>query len=124
VAVATPRAGDLLVPALAFTLTNLADRATSALQVNALFYGGPTNHEGWGGTFASVVGGRGLAPAATSRAVVVGADGNLREDVGVARRLAILHIEIPDTRVKLFLRHEGRWTLLADEPIRPALLHR
>lgn len=124
VAVATRQTGEMLVPALAFTLTNLADRPTSALQVNALFYGGPTNHDGWGGTFASVVGGRGLAPAATSRAIVVSAhSGNVRDDAGIARRLEILHVVIPETRVKLFLRHEGRWMLLADDPIRPALLH-
>jgi hypothetical protein len=125
VAVSTEGAGERLVPSVAFTLTNLADRATSALQVNALFYGGPMNHDEWGGTFISVVGGRGLAPGATSRSVVVSARGvNGRDDAGVARRLAILHIMIPETRVKLFVRHEGRWTLLAEDPIRPALLRR
>jgi hypothetical protein len=123
-AIETREAGELLVPALSFTLTNLADRPTSAVQVNALFYGGPPDHEGWGGTFTSVVGGRGLAPGATSRAIVVSAQGvNVRDDAGVARRLAVLHVIIPECRVKLFLRHEGRWTLLAEDPIRPALLH-
>lgn len=124
VAVATRQTGEMLVPALTFTLTNLADRATSALQVNALFYGGPANDEGWGGTFLSVVGGHGLAPGATSRAIVVSAQGgNVSDDAGVARRLAILHVVIPESRVRLFLRHEGRWTLLADDPIRPVLMH-
>jgi hypothetical protein len=124
VAVSTQRTGEEIVPALAFTLTNLADRATSALQVNALFYGGPTNHDEWGGTFVSIVGGHGLAPGATSPLIAVSAHGvNGRAGAGIARRLAILHIIIPETRVKLFLRHEGRWTLLAEDPIRPALLH-
>ncbi len=124
VAVSTRQTGDVIVPAVAFTLTNLADRATSALQVNALFYGGPANQDGWGGTFVSVVGGHGLNPGATSRAIVVSAQGgNGRDDAGVARRLTILHITIPESRVKLFVRHEGHWTLLADDAIRPVLLH-
>ena len=123
VPVAKRPAGTLLVPAVTFTLANLADRSTSALQVNAIFYGGAANNDGWGGRFVSVVGWRGLAPGATSRAIAVNAQSwNVEDDAGIARRLAILHIVIPEARVKLFLRHEGRWTLLADDPIRPELM--
>jgi hypothetical protein len=124
VAVATPRAGDVLVPALAFTLANSSDRPTSALQVNALFYGSPANHEVWGGTFVSVVGGHGLASGATSRAILVSPQhgSSVWDDAGLARRLEILHVVIPESRVKLFLRHEGRWTLLADCPIHQQLM--
>jgi hypothetical protein len=124
VAVEDRRADAILVPAFAFTVSNVADRPTSALQVNAVFYGGAANNDAWGTTFVSVVGGRGLAAGATSRNIVVRAHGwNASDAAGVARRLEILHIVIPDSRVRLFGRHEGRWTLLADDPIRPQLMH-
>jgi hypothetical protein len=123
VPVAKRPTGTLLVPAVVFTLANLADRSTSALQVNAIFYGGPSNNEGWGGRFVSAVGWHGLAPGATSGPIAVNAQNwNVENDLGIPRRLAILHIVIPEARVKLFLRHEGRWTLLADDPIRPELM--
>jgi hypothetical protein len=123
VPIARRQAGERLVPALAFTLANVADHRTNALQVNAVFYGAQPSSGGWGATFVSVVGGHGLAAGATSRAVVVSAQGgDVEGDARVARRLAALHIVIPDSRVKLFVRHEGRWTLLGDYPIRPQLM--
>jgi hypothetical protein len=123
VAVASRRTDRILVPALAFTLANVADRPTSALQVNAVFHGGATNNEGWGATFVSVVGGHGLAAGATSRAIVVPAQGwSVSDAARAARRLAILHVVLPESGVKLFVQHEGRWTLLADYPIRPQVM--
>ncbi len=123
VAVENRRAEALLVPALAFTVANMADRPTSALQVNAVFYGGAANDDRWGTTFVSVVGGHGLAAGAMTPNIVVRAQGWDASDAArVARRLQILHIVIPESRVKLFARHEGRWTLLADDPILPLLM--
>jgi hypothetical protein len=102
---------SLRAPVFVFTLTNAGDRRTRALQVNALFYRDGPEHRRLGTAFASAVGGRGLAPGATSPSLILRAQGWAFGDSSV-----------PPSRVKLFVKHDGRWTLLADLPIRPQLM--
>ena len=66
-----PRRQTTLVPAVSFTLTNVADRPLGALQVNALFYlsDDPTRTPGI--AFLYAVGWRGLASRATSPSLMV-----------------------------------------------------
>jgi hypothetical protein len=122
--VANDKTASALVPAFAFTLTNIGDQRTSALQINALFYWTWPKPDGLGTTFSPAVGWRGLAPGATSQLLVLRAQG---WTVGDRARLAPHgsegHAPLADARVKLFVQHEGRWTLLGDFPIRAQLMH-
>jgi len=116
-------AGALLVPSFAFTLTNTGDQPTSALQVNALFYIRGTHDGGLGTAFSPLVGGRGLAAGATSHAVVLrGLGWRVPADPHAERHGLIPAFALPHGRVKLFVQHQGRWTLLADRSIFPQSL--
>ena len=97
------------VPAFAFTLTNLGDRATSAIQVNALF-------RATGAAFSPVVGWRGLAPGRTTEPVTLRG----RSRYGLAQapiRHALRLPRLDESAVSLFIQHEGRWTLLGVFPV-------
>ena len=123
VAVATGQTQWTLVPTFAFTLTNVGDRSTSALQVNAVFYRTEPKHDGLGTAFSPVVGWHGLTAGATSRSLVLRAQGWTAIDVSQAvPHGAILDPSVADGRVKLFVQHEGRWTLLGDFPLHAQLI--
>ena len=123
-AVGSSRLDAKLVPALSFTLTNVSDRALGALQVNALFYRSGQKDSSWGTAFSSAVGSRGLAPEATSRSLVLqpqGGDRTAAADV-LRHRVVLQPSAFSQSRVKLFVKHEGHWTLLADYSIRNQLM--
>jgi hypothetical protein len=120
-AVANDTYNSPLVPAFTFTVTNVGDQRTSALQVNALFYRSGPKPDGLGTTFSPAVGWRGLTPGATSHALVLRAQG-WADRAPMTPRGAERHAEPAEARVKLFVQHEGRWTLLGDFPIRAHLM--
>jgi hypothetical protein len=101
--------GAALAPAIAFTLTNIADRATTALEVNAVFHRGAL-----GSAFAPVVGWRGLGPQRSSPAVVLRGHPLYVIDGETARRTAVRLDSVGEARVRLFVHHEGRWASLGD----------
>jgi hypothetical protein len=111
--------GAAFAPAIAFTLTNVGDRATAALDVNAVFHRARDTGRtlGLGTAFVSIVGWRGLRPGATSAPVLLGGDGLYQIDARTARHIAIPLQRIDAARVRLFAHHEGRWTLLGDFPV-------
>lgn len=104
-----------LAAVFAFTLTNAGDRPTGALEVNAVFYRSRSRQPGFGTAFSSAVGWRGLAPGATSRPLVL--RGNVSDRFGVPLPRAGAGSPLDEARVRLFVKHEGRWTLLGDYPI-------
>ena len=106
--------GVALAPAIAFTLTNIADRATTALEVNAIFHRGAL-----GSAFAPVVGWRGLGPQRSSPAVVLHGHPLYVVEAETARRTAARLDSLGEARVRLFVHHEGRWASLGDFAIPP-----
>jgi len=110
----------MLAPAVSFTLTNVGDRATGAIQVNAVFYRTAPNHRELGTAFSTAVGWRGLAPGASSRRVALHANVSARASLRPAATLTLAARVEPT--VRLFVHHEGRWTMLGDYPIRAQLL--
>jgi len=111
VPVARTTAGIDFVPAFAFSLTNVGDRSTSAIQVNASFHDPRAKGSGYGTAFSPVVGWRGLAPGGTSDPVTLRARGRSGSDA-----TRIPHLLKPprlvDSSISLFVQHEGRWTLI------------
>jgi len=102
------------VPVFVFTLTNVSDQPTAALQVNAIFNRRNANDVRFGTAFAPVVGWRGLAPGVTSQRVMLRGQG-WRMATGGPTVHAVLPRRTPaEAGVKLFVQHEGRWTLLGD----------
>ena len=99
-----------VAPAFAFTLTNISNRPTAALQVNAVFYRGSAKDARFGTAFAPVVGWRGLGPGMTSARVVLRGQGWRIAGREPAQRRP----SVGEASVKLFLQHEGRWTLLGN----------
>jgi hypothetical protein len=94
----------VFVPSFAFTLTNVGDRLTSAIQVNALF-------RGTGAAFSPIVGWRGLAPGRTSHPVTLrGLNLYGLDETRIRHTLRLPRLDNSD--VRLFVQHEGRWTLL------------
>jgi hypothetical protein len=124
VPVASGRIDSTLVPAFSFTLTNVGDRSMGALQVNAVFYRSGSNGHGLGAAFSSAVGGHGLAAGATSRSLLLRGQGWNVPAAGDVPRSVTLRSGVPESRARLFVKHEGRWTLLADYAIRAHLLQR
>jgi len=123
-AVAANKTESALVPAFAFTVTNAGDRRTGALQVNALFYWTWPRPDGLGTTFSPAVGWRGLTPGATSHLLVLRAQGwTVGDRALMTPHGAERHARLAEARVKLFVQHEGEWTLLGDFPIRAQLMH-
>src|SRR5262249_16126364 len=107
-------------PALAFSLTNVGDVRTGALEVNAVFHrpedegGGP----GLGTASAPAVGWRGLDPGTTSPAILLHGRGNSVRDL-TWYALRVQPIAVPSERLervhaRVFVHHEGHWTLLGD----------
>jgi hypothetical protein len=112
-----------LVPAFAFTVTNIGDRATGALHVNAVFYQRGAGHQGMGTAFSPIVGWRGLTPGATSaRVVVQGRSRSLVDRAAVTLLAPLRSFGVDESRIKLVVQHEGRWTLLGSFAIRGDLI--
>jgi len=109
-----------LAPALSFTLTNTGSRATGAVQVNAVFYRNAPTHREVGTAFSTAVGWRGLAPGASSRRIALHSNENAHARLRPAATLNLAARVQPT--VRLFVQHEGRWTMLGDFPIRAELL--
>jgi hypothetical protein len=106
-------------PRLAFTLTNVGDRPTSALKANALFHTDGARPQRLGTAISWVVGWRGLAPGATSPLVWLGSQSGFSSDSSGLAPVPVPAAPGSGTpRVKLFVQHEGRWTLLGDYPLR------
>ena len=108
--------GSGLAPAIAFTLTNVGDLGTSALEVNAVFHradeaGGAL---GLGTAFAPVVGWRGLKARTTSARVLLHGQPRYVIDAVTARAVAVPLDHLDELHVRLFVHHKGRWTLLGD----------
>lgn len=108
-----PHAG--FAPAIAFALTNVGDRRTAALEVNAVFHrvdaGGAL---GLGTAFAPVVGWRGLEARTTSRRVLLYGQPVYVINASTARPMAVPLDHLDAVQARLFVHHEGRWTLLGD----------
>jgi hypothetical protein len=100
------------VPAIALTLTNIGERSTAAVQVNVIFHQGHAT--GLGTAFASVVGWRGLNAQATSRRVLLHGEPLYVIDALSRRAMAIPLEQLDEVHARLFVHHEGRWTLLGD----------
>lgn len=103
-------------PAIAFTLANIGDQGTAALDVNAVFHradegGGAL---GLGTAFAPVVGWRGLDARTTSRRVLLHGQPSYVIDARTSRAVAVPLDDLDEVHVQLFVHHEGRWTALGD----------
>ncbi len=122
VAVASSGNESTLVPEFAFTLTNVGNEPTGALEVNALFHADRFGHHSFGTAFSTAVGWRGLTAGATSRPV--GLRGNVDNRARMPARPAIRQLAAAEPRVKVFVRHEGKWTLLGDYPLQASLIQR
>jgi hypothetical protein len=121
--VASGRTESMLVPAFAFTLTNIGDRPTGALQVNALFYLDASKQVGFGTAFSSAVGWHGLTAGSTSRSLVLRAPvWNVFDASVKSPPAAILQPGISEAHVRLFVKHAARWTFLGEYPIRAQLM--
>ena len=96
-----------------------------ALEVNTLSYRSGQKDGNWGTGVSSAIGSQGLAPGATSRSLVLRPHGvDLDAAAHVLRHPVILQPSaLSQSRVKLFVKHERRWTLLADYSIRTQLMH-
>jgi hypothetical protein len=105
-----------LAPTIALTLTNVGDQPTPALQVNAVFHraAGGWDDIGLGTAYAPVVGWRGLAVGETSRRIVLQGLGAWVLDAGTGRRMAVPLTRIDRAGVRLFARHDGRWTQIGN----------
>ena len=123
-AVGSSRLDATLVPALSFTVTNMADRPLGALQVNALFYQSGHTYRSGGSAFLYAVGSRGLASGATSRSLLVRPHGEAQATAADALRprATLQPSALSPSRVKLFVKHDGRWTLLGDYAVQRRLL--
>jgi hypothetical protein len=112
-----------LVPAIAFCVTNVGDRPTGALQVNAVFSTAGAKPAGMGTAFSPIVGWRGLTPGATSGVVIVRGQRPLLVDpttlIPPARRSSL---GVDASHVNLLVQHEGHWTRIADFPIPPRVM--
>jgi hypothetical protein len=103
-------------PAIAFTITNVGDLPTRAVDVNAMFYrprkeGYPI---GFGTAFARVVGWRGLDARVTSARVLLHGQPLHEIDTVSARPAAPPADCVDELDVRLFVRHRGRWTLVGN----------
>ncbi|MGE5245861.1 MAG: hypothetical protein ACM3SQ_16690 [Betaproteobacteria bacterium] len=108
--------GELvIVPVFAFTLENVGDHPTGALQVNAVFSTGGT-------AYSPAVGWRGLRPGAATRPVVL--RGNDGDPVRPPLAAAVADLSADAPTVKLLVQHEGHWTLLGRFPVRAQLVRR
>ncbi len=117
----------LVAPSFAFTLTNIGDRPTSGLQVNAVFYRTTPKHHQLGTAFSPAVGWHGLPAGGTSRTLVLRGHGWDVADAALktpAEADTFLRTVVPDAHVRLFVRHAGRWASLGDYPLRAQLLKR
>jgi hypothetical protein len=119
-----------VVPAISFTLKNLSDRNLGTLQVNAVFYRlgakDGSDREGWGTAFATAVGSRGLTPAATTRILMLKAQHGYTSIDPAAIRGPMLsrYLALDESKVRVFVKHESRWTSLGDYPIAHELVER
>jgi hypothetical protein len=109
-------------PAIALTLTNTGEQSTAALQVNVIFQQGHAT--GLGTAFASVVGWRGLDARATSARVLLHGEPLYTVDARSRRPVAIPLDRVDEVHARLFVHHEGRWTLLGDFRIPPQRMPR
>jgi hypothetical protein len=114
-----------LVPAVSFTLTNVADRPLGALQVNALFYfsDDPTHKAGI--AFLYAVGRSGLASRATSPSLMLQPHSQHQPAVVhlAATGPTLQPSALSQSSVRLFVKHEGIWTRLGDYPIERRPFH-
>jgi hypothetical protein len=122
---AIARDADVAAPQgipFAFTVTNVGDHPTSAVQVNAIFH--TVSGLGLGSAFVTAVGWRGLPAGATSARVLVRSGprsaGWYPEPWAGGQAFARRAADDDAVHVKLFARHQGRWTLLGDFPVPPA----
>jgi hypothetical protein len=112
-----------VVPTFAFTLTNTGDRSTNALEVNALFSPNGPRPELFGTSFSRVVGWQGLRPGATSAPLRLRVQGwASRRSYREASHGRLELSDLDEATVKLFVHHEGRWSLLGEYPIRSKLI--
>ncbi len=109
-----------LTPAIVLTLTNVGEQMTGALQVNAVFYyRWPRSHE-IGTAYSSAVGWRGLRPGATSPPITL--RGNASGRTELAPQVAVLRTAMRDAVARLFIQHDGQWTLVDDYPLHAHLI--
>jgi len=113
-----------LAPTIVVTLTNTSARSTPALQVNAVFLRASDRdprERGLGTAYAPIVGWRGLAPSEASRRLLLQGEGLYVLDAKSGKRVALPIERVDPAHVRLFVHHEGRWTLLGDFdiPARP-----
>jgi hypothetical protein len=104
-----------LVPQISFKLKNVSNRTLYTLQVNALFRHGDDKEE-WGSAFATVAGSSGLAPGATTGAIV------LRSPQGYKstepRQQMLQNSHFVDAKVELSAKYEStQWTRIGDYKI-------
>lgn len=109
-----------LVPSVSFHLQNVSDESIENVQINAVFRR-IDEQESWGDRLIRGVGGDGLAPGATGRALVVR---NERGYTGSEPRAQMLKNSLfVDAKVDLFARHGSRtWAKIGEFPIERRLL--
>jgi hypothetical protein len=110
-----------LVPTATFTLKNVSDQTLASVQVNALFRR-MTENEEWGSGFKTVVGSEGLAPGATTAAVII------RSELGYtgsdqSRQEMLQNSHFVDAKMELFAKYAStQWVKVGTYPIERKLM--
>lgn len=111
----TDNARGGFAPAIVFALTNVGERRTAALEANVVFHRVDAGGElGLGTAFAPVVGWRGLDARTTTRRVLLSGQPVYVINASTARPVAVPLEHLDEVQARLFVHHEGRWTLLGD----------
>jgi hypothetical protein len=111
-----------LVPSVTLTLTNTSDQTLSALQVNTSFRRVSEADKEWGSRFLPAAGSKGLAPGATTEALV------LRSDLGYtgsdqSRQEMLQNSHFVDAKVQLSAKYSNiQWVKMGEFPIERKLL--
>jgi len=109
-----------LVPSITLKLKNTSTQTLNTLQVNALFRHGNDKDE-WGSAFATAAGSSGLAPGATTSALV------LRSQQGYKstepRQQMLQNSHFVDAKVELSAKYgSGQWTRIGDYQVERKLI--
>jgi hypothetical protein len=109
-----------LVPSITFKLKNVSDRPLPVLQANVLFRRSTEETE-WGSGFVTITGSDGLAPGATSQALVV--NSQLGYTGSESRQQMLANSLFVDAKVQLFAKYAStQWVKVGEFPVTRRLI--
>ncbi len=110
-----------VVPTLAFSVTNQADRAVGAVQVNATFGACGSRRPGLGQAFHWTLDPLGLPPKTTSPVLLLRPH-PVRSGPTPETEPVDSPVTLPDSCVRLSVKYRGHWTLLGEYAISSRLI--